>query len=208
MGVSSFTIWQLRTSYLSTIKDGIGDRLINVNNTVLNTPGFRAAGWSSASANPNTQTGAAQIKRTYSPPIPLTTAVASEYYQLGIARDANESARLGAGEDGDDDEGGMVTGKSNMDIIGRRNLRGKRTHRRDRQQNDQQKHREAEEDDSSDLSDESDDDGDSAPRLVIRYSSRQPGRQLNAHLLQRCQPDEVSEIAHTNKSRIVADTFN
>ncbi|OJK00867.1 hypothetical protein ASPACDRAFT_77752 [Aspergillus aculeatus ATCC 16872] len=158
-----FTIWQLRTSYLSTIKDGIGDRLINVNNTVLNTPGFRAAGWSSASANPNTQTGAAQIKRTYSPPIPLTTAVASEYYQLGIARDANESARLGAGEDGDDDEGGMVTGKSNMDIIGRRNFRGKRTHRRDRQQNDQQKHREAEEDDSSDLSDESDDDGDSAP---------------------------------------------
>ncbi|PWY71652.1 hypothetical protein BO70DRAFT_365054 [Aspergillus heteromorphus CBS 117.55] len=153
-----FTIWQLRTSYLSTIKDGIGDRLINVNNTVLNTPGFRAAGWSSASTNPN---AAANIKRTYSPPIPTTAAVSSEYYQLGIARDANETQRLGLVDEGEDDEGGMVTGKSHVDVIGRRN-RGKRPHRRERQQQDHQKHREAEEDDSSDLSDESDDDGDSA----------------------------------------------
>ncbi|OOF99590.1 hypothetical protein ASPCADRAFT_138212 [Aspergillus carbonarius ITEM 5010] len=156
-----FTIWQLRTSYLSTIKDGIGDRLINVNNTVLNTPGFRAAGWSSASTNPNTQSAAAHIKRTYSPPIPTTTAVASEYYQLGVARDASDAQRLGLGDEGDDDEGGMVTGKTNTELIGRRN-RGKRVHRRERQQHDHQKHREAEEDDSSDLSDESDDDGDSA----------------------------------------------
>ncbi|PYH90797.1 hypothetical protein BO71DRAFT_333698 [Aspergillus ellipticus CBS 707.79] len=154
-----FTIWQLRTSYLSTIKDGIGDRLINVNNTVLNTPGFRAAGWSSASTNPNTQSAAANIKRTYSPPIPTTAAVSSEYYQLGIARDASETQRLGLGDDGEDDEGGMVTGKSHVDVVGRRN-RGKRPHRRERQ--DHQKHREAEDDDSSDLSDESDDDGDSA----------------------------------------------
>ncbi|CAK37566.1 hypothetical protein CBS115989_6414 [Aspergillus niger] len=154
-----FTIWQLRTSYLSTIKDGIGDRLINVNNTVLNTPGFRAAGWSSASTNPNTQSAAAHIKRTNSPPIPTTTAVTSEYYQLGVARD--DAQRFGLVDEGDDDEGGMVTGKTNTDLIGRRN-RGKRVHRRERQQHEQQKHREAEEDDSSDLSDESDDDGDSA----------------------------------------------
>ena len=134
-----------------------------MNNTVLNTPGFRAAGWSSASTNPNTQSAAAHIKRTYSPPIPTTTAVASEYYQLGVARDASDAQRLGLGDEGDDDEGGMVTGKTNTELIGRRN-RGKRVHRRERQQHDHQKHREAEEDDSSDLSDESDDDGDSARR--------------------------------------------
>ncbi|KAI9373893.1 stress-activated map kinase interacting protein 1-domain-containing protein [Aspergillus egyptiacus] len=152
-----FTIWQLRTSYLSTIKDGIGDRLINVNHSVLNTPGFRAAGWPTVSANHTTQL-AASIKRTYSPPIPTTTAVSSEYYQF--TRDSTQ--KLGFGEDGEDDEGGMVTGKSTADVVGRRNpVRSeKRVHRRDRQQREQQKAREAEEDDSSDLSDESDEDGD------------------------------------------------
>ncbi|EAU37915.1 conserved hypothetical protein [Aspergillus terreus NIH2624] len=160
-----FTIWQLRTSYLSTIKDGIGDRLINVNNSVLNTPGFRAAGWSSASLNPNAQSAAAHIRRTHSPPIPTTTAVSSEYYNL---RDGSDLARAGPGDDGEDDEGGMVTGKSSTDVIGRRHhgRSGKRGHRRERQQQEQQKQRDAEEDDSSDLSDESDDEGDSAPRPI------------------------------------------
>ncbi|KAL4943523.1 hypothetical protein BDV06DRAFT_135374 [Aspergillus oleicola] len=152
-----FTIWQLRTSYLSTIKDGIGDRLINVNHSVLNTPGFRAAGWPTASANHPTQL-AASIKRTYSPPIPTTTAVSSEYYNLST-RDLNDSRGLGFGDDGEDDEGGMVTGRSTTDGIGRRNpLRSeKRIHRRDRQQREQQRARDIEEEDSSDLSDESDD---------------------------------------------------
>ncbi|KAE8352682.1 hypothetical protein BDV28DRAFT_157694 [Aspergillus coremiiformis] len=176
-GNSNFTIWQLRTSYLSTIKDGIGDRLINVNNSVLNTPGFRAAGWSSASTNPSAQSVAAHIRRTYSPPIPTTAAVTSEYYKLGVSRDANEAQRLGLGEDGEEDEGGMVTGKSSTDVIGRRHGRGaKRAHRKERQQNDSYKQRDAEEDDSSDLSDESDDDADSQrasqqikfPKLPIR----------------------------------------
>lgn len=170
-GTSSFTIWQLRTSYLSTIKDGIGDRLINVNNSVLNTPGFRAAGWSSASAHPGA--AAAHIKRTYSPPIPTTAAVSSEYYNLGVFRDASEARNYEPREDGEDEEGGMVTGKSTADITGRRNnLRaGKKPHRRERQQPEHLKPRDAEEDDSSDLSDESDDDGESAsgPRLVAHY---------------------------------------
>ncbi|KAE8147133.1 hypothetical protein BDV25DRAFT_132332 [Aspergillus avenaceus] len=174
----SFAIWQLRTSYLSTIKDGIGDRLINVNNSVLNTPGFRAAGWSSASTNPNAQSIGANIRRTYSPPIPTTAAVTSEYYQLGVNRDANDARRIGLVDDGEEDEGGMVTGKSSTDVIGRRppGRGGKRAHRKERQQHDYQKQREAEEDDSSDLSDESDDDGDSQrasqqikfPKLPIR----------------------------------------
>lgn len=134
-----------------------------MNHSVLNTPGFRAAGWPPASAN-TTQLGTS-IRRTYSPPIPTTTAVSSEYYQLGN-RDANQ--RFGLGEDGEEDEGGMVTGKSTADVLGRRNpLRGeKRMNRRDRQQREQQKAREVEEDDSSDLSDESDEDGEELPRSV------------------------------------------
>ncbi|KAL5340738.1 stress-activated map kinase interacting protein 1-domain-containing protein [Aspergillus crustosus] len=159
-----FTIWQLRTSYLSTIKDGIGDRLINVNQSVLNTPGFRAAGWPTTSTN-TTPHLAASIKRTYSPPIPTTTAVSSEYYRLST-RDINEPQRYGFGEEGEEDERGMVTGKSTTDTANRRNpLRSdKRIHRRDRQQREQQKVREIEEEDSSDLSDESDDDVDDPQR--------------------------------------------
>ncbi|KAJ5993867.1 hypothetical protein N7451_009591 [Penicillium sp. IBT 35674x] len=160
-----FTIWQLRSSYLTTIKDGIGDRLINVNNSVLNTPGFRAAGWSTASTN-NNASSASSLKRTYSPPIPTTAAVSSEYYRLAV-RDANaardELQGLGL-EDGEEDEGGMVTGKSTVDITARRpqDRAAKKKLRRDRQQ-EVQRQADAEDDDSSDLSD-SDDDGDNLRR--------------------------------------------
>lgn len=163
--MTSFTIWQLRSSYLSTIKDGIGDRLINVNNSILNTPGFRAAGWSTVSTN-NAHT-AAQMKRTYSPPIPTTAAVSSEYYRLAV-RDASaardELQGLGL-EDGEDDEGGMVTGKSNVDVIGRRyhGRSGKKKGRRDRQP-ETQRQAEPEDEDSSDLSDDTDEEGDALPR--------------------------------------------
>lgn len=157
----------MRSSYLTTIKDGIGDRLINVNNAVLNTPGFRAAGWS---AVPSTGTNnAAYPKRSYSPPIPTTAAVSSEYYRLAV-RDANaareELQGLGL-EDGDDEEGGMVTGKSNIDLTARRpHGRGaKKKSRRDRH-HEAQRHVEAEDEDSSDLSDESDDEIEEQPRLV------------------------------------------
>ncbi|KAJ5666711.1 hypothetical protein N7462_011120 [Penicillium macrosclerotiorum] len=168
-----FTIWQLRSTYLSTIKDGIGDRLINLNNAVLNTPGFRAAGWSTVSTN----SSSANIKRTHSPPIPTTAAVSSEYYRLAV-RDANaardELQGLGL-EDGEDDEGGMVTGKSHMEITGRRlpGRSGKKKGRRDRQKPEMQPPVEAEEeDDSSDLSDDSDDDADNLHRSTeqIKFS--------------------------------------
>lgn len=165
---TSFTIWQLRSSYLSTIKDGIGDRLINVNNSVLNTPGFRAAGWSTVSAN--NVNAAASLKRTYSPPIPTTATVSSEYYRLAV-RDANaardELHGLGL-EEGEDEEGGMVTGKSNMDITGRRyhGRSGKKKGRRDRQ-TETQGQAQPEDEDSSDLSDDSDEDADSLRRLVL-----------------------------------------
>jgi len=131
----SFVLYQLRTAYLSSIKDGVGERLINVNSAVLNNAAFRAAGWV-----PN----AADIKRTYSPPIP--TAITSEYFQ------APRSAGLKPPEGfEDEEEGGMVTGGgASNDTVGP-TLNAKRRRRREQ----------LEEDDSSDLSDESDDDDDS-----------------------------------------------
>jgi hypothetical protein len=168
--IFSFTIWQLRTSYLSVIKDGIGDRLINVNNSVLNTPGFRAAGWSPALTNPGAQDSTAQVKRTYSPPIPTTATVASEYYRF--ARYANgevsDGDGLGIGDEGDEDEGGMVTGggQSTYTLGTRHHGRGARRNRRRERQQQDHRQGEGEDEDSSDLSDESDEDGEFTQRLV------------------------------------------
>ncbi|WEW57092.1 Component of a membrane-bound complex containing the Tor2p kinase [Emydomyces testavorans] len=165
-----FTVWQLRTSYLSTIKDGVGDRLITLNSSVLNTPGFRAAGWSGSAASAY----AASLKRTYSPPIPVATAVASEYSFSALRNtgnggetgdgDVEDHHRSGAGFS-DDEEGGMITGaRNNMNAIFPLQSRlspGKKGRRR-KQQNQpgrpHHRHGEAEEDDSSDLSDDSDED--------------------------------------------------
>ncbi|KAK7531777.1 stress activated MAP kinase interacting protein Sin1 [Phyllosticta citricarpa] len=129
-----FVLYQLRTAYLSHIKDGVGERLIGVNTSVLNNPAFRAAGWL-----PNTS----DIKRTYSPPIP--TAIASDYFQ------APRSAGLTGPAFGDDDEeGGMVTGGG-----GSNETVGPGMHARRKRRKEQ-----LEEEDSSDLSDDSDDEGD------------------------------------------------
>ncbi|KAL8708468.1 MAG: hypothetical protein Q9220_006625 [cf. Caloplaca sp. 1 TL-2023] len=127
-----FLIWQLRTSYLTHIKDGVGERLITVDSSILNDPSFRAAGWSASTAD---------IKRTYSPPIP--TATISDYF---VAPPPSAGfAPLGFNDE--EDEGGMVTGRGNTDTLGPgANIRRRR--RREQQ----------EEDDSSDLSDESEED--------------------------------------------------
>ncbi|KAJ6788318.1 hypothetical protein PWT90_05130 [Aphanocladium album] len=81
--------YQLRTSYLNDIADGVGERLLTVDESFINTAPFKAAGWRPTSSH----------KRTHSPPIP--TAIASEYFQaprqLGLSL-----------EDGEDD-GGMLT---------------------------------------------------------------------------------------------------
>ena len=117
----------------------MGERLITVNQGVFNTPGFRAAGW---------QPNLADIKRTYSPPIP--TAIASEYFQVP-PRSAGHPPP-GFGED--EDEGGMVTGAGGSgDTVGP-TLTAKKKRRKEQLQ----------EEDSSDLSDESDDDGESTQR--------------------------------------------
>jgi len=123
---------------LSNINDGIGERLINVDNSILNDPSFRAAGWSAT---------AADIKRTYSPPIP--TAISSDYF----AAPPRSAGLAPAGFNDEEEEGGMVTGGGSTDTVGPGpNVR----RRRRREQYD--------EDDSSDLSDESDDDIENARR--------------------------------------------
>ncbi|KAI9885514.1 MAG: hypothetical protein M1823_002696 [Watsoniomyces obsoletus] len=142
-----FIIYNLRASYLTHIADGVGERLITVNQGVFNTPGFRAAGW-----HPNP----ADIKRTYSPPIP--TGVAWDYFQA-----PPRSAGLpppGFGED--EEEGGMVTGAgASGDTV------GPAPHVKRRRRKEQ-----LEEDDSSDLSDESDEEGEGNQRAAqqIRFA--------------------------------------
>lgn len=127
---SSFLIWQLRTSYLTHIKDGIGERLINVDSSILNDPSFRAAGWTA---------NATDVKRTYSPPIPTT--VSSDYFVA-----PRSAGHAPPGFNDEEEEGGMVTGRGSNDTVGPGpNLR----RRRRREQHDA--------DDSSDLSDDSDD---------------------------------------------------
>jgi hypothetical protein len=141
---NSLVSYQLRANYLSTVKDGVGERLITINETFLNTPGFKAAGWR---ADPSF------IKRTHSPPIP--TAVASEYFQA-----PPRSAGLGPNTiDEEIDEGGMVTGGGAGDTVGP-GIATKRRRRREQM----------EEEDSSDLSDDSDEDGDQRAAQQIKFA--------------------------------------
>ncbi|ROT35979.1 hypothetical protein SODALDRAFT_328358 [Sodiomyces alkalinus F11] len=83
--------YQLRCGYLTEIADGVGERLINLNEGFLNSGAFKAIGWQ---ANPNL------VKRCYSPPIP--TAVASEYFQA--------PRPVGVTLEDERDEGGMLAG--------------------------------------------------------------------------------------------------
>lgn len=122
--------------------------MISVNSSILNTPGFRAAGWTVDNAQP-----------THSPPIP--TAINTEYFQATSGILLREESR----ED-DDDEGGMVTGRKSNDTIGPR-LNLKRRKRREQ----------IEDDDSSDLSDESDDDDASSQRAAQQIKfAKMPAR--------------------------------
>ncbi|KAI8626856.1 SIN1-domain-containing protein [Xylariaceae sp. FL1651] len=140
--IEDLVSYQLRTSYLTEVADGVGERLITINDSFLNTAPFKAAGWRS---NP------AHIKRTHSPPIP--TAVASEYFQA-----APRSTGLTLEDEGE--EGGMLTGGGG-DTLGPGSAIKRRRERRREQM---------EEDDSSDLSDESDDDADQRAAQQIRFA--------------------------------------
>jgi hypothetical protein len=89
--ISSLVLYQLRTSYLNDIADGVGERLFTLNESFLNSAPFKSAGW---------RTNPALIKRTHSPPIP--TAIASEYFQ------APRLAGLTLEDEGE--EGGLFSG--------------------------------------------------------------------------------------------------
>jgi hypothetical protein len=129
---------------LDTISDGVGERLISINDAFLNTAGFKAAGWRMNPAN---------IKRTHSPPIP--TAIAAEYFQA-----PPRSAGLApTGLDDEIEEGGMVTGGGAGDTVGP-GIATKRRRRREQM----------EEEDSSDLSDDSDEEGDQRAAQQIKFS--------------------------------------
>lgn len=119
-------------------KDGIGERLINVDSSILNDPNFRAAGWTA---------NIADIKRTYSPPIPTT--ISSNYF----AAPPRSAGTAPAGFGDEEEEGGMVTGRGSTDTVGPGpNVKRRRL----REQQD--------EDDSSDLSDDSDEDAEGSRR--------------------------------------------
>ncbi|KAI0480672.1 SIN1-domain-containing protein [Xylariaceae sp. FL0804] len=140
--VEDLVSYQLRTGYLTEVADGVGERLITIDEGFLNTAPFKAAGWRS---NP------AHIKRSHSPPIP--TAIASEYFQA-----APRSAGLTLEDEVE--EGGMLTGGGG-DTLGPASAIKRRRERRREQM---------EEDDSSDLSDESDDDADQRAAQQIRFA--------------------------------------
>ena len=118
----------------------MGERLISLDpSTLLSDPSIRNAGYG---ANP-------EIQRTYSPPIPVATGVASEYFA-----GPSKSRSFGSGAAGEAElEGGMVTGKGSADTV----APGPQIRRRRRRE-------QQEEDDSSDLSDESDDEPDARYR--------------------------------------------
>lgn len=90
--------------YLNTINDGVGERLINLDHSVLNNPGFRSFGW---------QPHANDIRRTYSPPIP--TAVTSEYY-----RTPRTTSKPGPGSfvGEEEEDNGLVTGRGSNETVG------------------------------------------------------------------------------------------
>ncbi|KAI1824926.1 SIN1-domain-containing protein [Xylaria intraflava] len=140
--VEDLVSYQLRAGYLTEIADGVGERLITINDAVLNTAPFKAAGW---------RLDPAHIKRTHSPPIP--TALAAEYFQA--------APRLaGFTLEDDAEEGGMLTG-GGVDTLGP-GIAIKRRRERRREQ--------MEEDDSSDLSDESDEESDQRAAQQIRFA--------------------------------------
>ncbi|KAL8925634.1 MAG: hypothetical protein Q9172_002138 [Xanthocarpia lactea] len=171
-----FLIWQLRTSYLTHIKDGVGERLITVDSSILNDPSFRAAGWSADNAD---------IKRTYSPPIP--TAITSDYF-TAPPRSAGFPP---PGFNDEEEEGGMVTGRGNADTVGPGpNLR----RRRRREQH--------EEEDSSDLSDESEEEADeSRAAQQIKFAKMPLRHRAGSSPIRSSTAKDGFEVLVTSPSR-------
>lgn len=155
----------------------MGERLIHVDSSILNDPSFRAAGWA-----PNV----ADIKRTYSPPIP--TAISSDYF----AAPPRSAGFAPAGFNDEEEEGGMVTGRGSTDTVGPGpNLR----RRRRREQHD--------EDDSSDLSDESEDDVEGTRRAAqqIKFAKMPVRTRSGSSPIRSSYAKDGVEVLVTSPSR-------
>ncbi|KAK3302155.1 stress-activated map kinase interacting protein 1-domain-containing protein [Chaetomium strumarium] len=113
--LEDLVLYQLRTSYLNDIADGVGERLFTLNEGFLNSAPFKATGW-----RPNP----ALIKRTHSPPIP--TAVASEYFQA--------PRRPGLTLEDEGEEAGLFPGSA-ADTVGP-SMATKRRRRREQMEED------------------------------------------------------------------------
>ncbi|KAL9603888.1 MAG: hypothetical protein Q9219_000826 [cf. Caloplaca sp. 3 TL-2023] len=137
---------------------------------------FRAAGWSANSAD---------IKRTYSPPIP--TAITSDYF----AAPPRSAGFAPPGFNDEEDEGGMVTGRGSTDTVGPGpNIR----RRRRREQH--------EEEDSSDLSDESDDEVDeSRAAQQIKFAKMPVRNRAGSSPIRSSATKEGIEVLVTSPSR-------
>ena len=173
------TPYTLRHAYPTHIHDGVGERLINLNTSVLNNPAFRAAGWTPDNA---------AIKRCYSPPIPTTGAGVSSAYFQAPGRTTRQGVRLEDGDaDGEDGGGrGMVSGVTGSeDTIGAGGMAANERKRRQRTRKEQ-----LDEDDSSDLeSDETDEEDKTAAqgiqfrKMPLRDRSKSsPANPLQAEL--------------------------
>ncbi|KAK5452189.1 Component of a membrane-bound complex containing the Tor2p kinase [Exophiala xenobiotica] len=159
-----FAIWYLRTSFLASVKDGIAERLVSVNNSVLNSPGFRAAGWS---ADP--------VQRTYSPPIP--TSINTDYFQNGA------DLQLLNSQGDEEEEGGLVTGRVSNDTIGPA-FNARRRRRKEH----------VEDDDSSDLTDESEEEAEGAQRAAqqIRFAKMPARNRADSSPIRSTGPDIIT----------------
>ncbi|KAF1822352.1 uncharacterized protein K489DRAFT_410671 [Dissoconium aciculare CBS 342.82] len=147
-----FSIYQLRLGYLNNIRDGVGERLINLNPAILNNPAFRTAGW---------VPDVAAIKRCHSPPIPTGTSdINNEYFQRPRRAVAAQEDEVAPEEFGR----GMVTGiHGSDDTLGPAGLQANERKRERRRRKEQ-----LEDDDSSDLTDDSEDESE-APTGVVKF---------------------------------------
>ncbi|EWC47024.1 hypothetical protein DRE_03786 [Drechslerella stenobrocha 248] len=134
-----YALHQVRTRYLASMKDGIGERLININQNVFNVPGYKIAGWPRPSEIEN------YSRRAYSPPIP---AGGSTDYFAGLPRSAALERSKPDDEDFEDDAKTIGRGRT----AGSHGSLGTFHQRSDHTRSLSQ----AEDDDSSDLTDESD----------------------------------------------------
>ncbi|KAK6501630.1 hypothetical protein TWF481_009465 [Arthrobotrys musiformis] len=156
-----YAIHQVRTRFLASVKDNVGERLINLNQNVFNVPGYKIAGWPRPSETENYN------RRAHSPPIP---AGGSTDYFAALPRSAAlERPKIFDDEDSESKTMGKGAAAGSHGSL--RNF-----HR----QSDQQRSGSAgrvEDDDSSDLSDESDIDEEVGSRTQHIKFPKMPVRQ-------------------------------